>query len=490
LYEQVVQPMAFSGEKVAVFLVDAFRYEMATELVEDLRATGGGAVVDLKARFAELPTITSVGMNALAPVAQEGRLAVAGTFQGFRTGEYTVRTPTDRARAMGTRTSGKPGLQLTLAEVCDSSPEGLKRKVKEHQIVVVCSSEIDDAGEANVGLLTFEAQLRQIKAAWHHLQSAGIKHAVLTADHGFLLQDSTTQVRPFGKKTDPQRRYILDDHERGESGIVPVALSRLGYDGISGYVLVAEDTAVFATGTVGASFVHGGNSPEERIIPVLTVTRKRVEASSLAEYAVEAEPMQDAFGFHRMRVRLIFPRDSQTSLGFVGARAIDLDLRVPDRNDIRVTVKEVSGAGGIKSGRIHAPVGDDWSEVFFALEGPADERVRVEVHHGDNIENVRSCVPDALFGVSGVAGGRRPTTVPPPASSWADTIEDESIRGVFVHIDKHGSVTEAEIITMLGNARAARRFALNFDMYIEKLPFKVRSESNVSGKRYVREEEK
>jgi hypothetical protein len=139
---------------------------------------------------------------------------------------------------------------------------------------------------------------------------------------------------------------------------------------------------------------------------------------------------------------------------------------------------------------LHAPVGDAWTEVFFALAGPADERVRVEVHHADNIEKVRACVPDALFAVSGVASGTRPPTVPPPNLLWADSIDDESIRGVFVHIEKHGSVTETEIITMLGNARAARRFALNFDNYLAKLPFKVRSESNASGKRYVREEEK
>jgi len=488
LYEQVVQPMAFRGDKVAVFLVDAFRYEMATELVDDLRATGGGAVVDLKARFAELPTITSVGMNALAPVAKDGRLAVAGSLKGFKTGEYTVRSPSDRARAMGTLTSGKAGLCLSLAEVCDSSPEKLKKQVKEHQVVVVCSSEIDDAGEANVGLLTFEAQLLQIKAAWHHLQAAGIRHAVFTADHGFLLQDSTTEIQKFGKKTDPQRRYVLDSHERGEAGIIPVAFSKLGYDGISGYLLLPEDSAVFDQGVAGASFVHGGNSPEERIIPVLTVTRKRAEASSLAEYAVEAEATSDAFGFHRLRVRVVFPKESQTSLGFAGARSIDLDLRVPERKDIRATIKEISGPGAIKSGRLQALVGADWTDVFFALTGPADERTRVEIHHADNIERVRACIPDALFTVSGVSSTGRPPSSPPPPPAWADAIEEESVRGVFVHIQKHGAITETEVITMLGTARAARRFALNFDHYLAKLPFKVRSEANASGKRYVREE--
>ena len=44
---------------------------------------------------------------------------------------------------------------------------------------------------------------------------------------------------------------------------------------------------------------------------------------------VEAEAMHDAFGFHRLRVRITFPRDAQTGLAFVGPRSIALDLQHP-----------------------------------------------------------------------------------------------------------------------------------------------------------------
>jgi hypothetical protein len=127
--------------------------------------------------------------------------------------------------------------------------------------------------------------------------------------------------------------------------------------------------------------------------------------------------------------------------------------------------------------------------VFFALDGPNDERAHVEVHHADNIEKVRPYVTDDLFAVSGVGVGKSSATAE-QATAWADNIEDESIRGVLLHIAKHGSVTEQEIIAMLGTARAARRFSLALDNYLAKLPFKVKSEANASGKRYVREEEK
>lgn len=485
LFEQVVHPLTLSSEKVAVFVIDAFRYEMATELVEELRGTG--TVVDLKPRFAELPTITSVGMNVLAPVARGDRLAVAGVFQGFKTGEFTVRKPEDRARAMGLRSVGKPALLLKLVDVCEAATARLTKDLKPHQLVVVHSKEIDDAGEANVGVPTFETTLRQIKAAWHHLQLAGVRNFVFTADHGFLLQDETTLERPFGTKRDPRRRHIVDDHPRQEAGMVHVSMASLGYDGLPGYLLFRDDTAIFATGNPGATFVHGGNSPQERIIPVLTVTRKHGERVGHAEYVVEVEPQPDVVGLHRLRMRVVF---APGTLGFAAAGVVDIALRPREREGVRVTVKDVAGPATVKTGRLQVPVGETWTEVFFSLEGPTDDRVQVEVYHAEAIEKVRGATPDHWYSVSGTATGVSRAAPVPPSGTWADTIADEGIRKVFLHIEKHGVVTEPEVTNLLGSPRAFRRFSLEFDMHLTKLPFRVRIEPGEGGKRYVREDER
>ncbi len=491
-YEEVVQPITFGGEKVAVFVIDAFRFEMATELVEDLK--GGGSIVDLKPRLAELPTITSVGMNALAPVAQGGKLSVAGEFKGFKNGEFTVRKPEDRARAMGARSAGKPGLLLSLQKVCDDTTAALTKKIAGHSLIVVHSKEIDDAGEANVGLPTFESSLRQIKAAWHHLQMAGVKQFVFTADHGFLLQDETTEIRAYGKKSDPSRRHVLDDHPRAEAGMVPVSLSSLGYEGLEGYLLLREDTAVFATGNPGATFVHGGNSPQERIIPVLTVTKKRPEGMSVAAYSLEAKPDTGVLGMHRIKIRLDLAKDTTAGLGFAASRTIDIGLHAPEHPHVRAVIKDVSGPGSsLQKGRIRMPLGEHWTEVFFTLEGPKDERARVEVHHPDNIERVRSVRLDDWFTVTGSAVVPETAAAPetaPVVLSWADAIEDEGFRRVFLHIDKHNVITEPEVTNMLGSPRAFRKFSLEFEQHVAKLPFRVRIDTAEGGKRYVKEGDK
>ncbi len=482
LYEQVVQPLTAGTEKVAVFVVDALRYEMAAELAEELRAAG--AVVDLRARLAELPTITSVGMNALAPVAQpNGHLSVAGTFQGFRTGEFTVRTPNDRARAMGTRSVGQAALLLNLADVCDAEATSLKRRLSQARLILVHSKEIDDAGEANMGLPTFDLTLRQLRSAWHHLQAAGVARFVFTADHGFLLQDETTKTIPYGKKTDPSRRHILADEARAEAGMVPVSLQSLGYDGIDGYLLLREDTALFATGTAGASFVHGGNSLQERVIPVLTATRSGGLGVGYADYGIQVERLADMMGVRRIRTRVVV---ATTSLGFVGSKAVQLAVRVPERTDIMASLRDASGTGSIRSGRLFVPLGESWTELCFSLHGPQDERVRIEVFHPDAVERIAPCLVDGLFDVEGRA------SVPPPAprAGWTDLLPDEGTRSVFLHLEQHRSITEIEITRLLGSPRAFRRFSLEFEGHAEKVPFKVRIEPGPDGKRYVKEGEK
>ena len=218
LYEQVVHPLtqaspaggpSNSDAKVAYFLVDAFRYEMATELLLELEGTGTGTAAGttaiLKARYAELPTLTSVGMNALSPVHKGGRLTLAkGEFKGFKSGEYTVSRPADRLRAMCDRSIDgihRRAKALTLADVCEKSTKSLKSSLSKIDLLVVHSKEIDDAGEANVGIVTFERWLQQLKSAWNHLRTLGFNEFVFTADHGFLLQDRVTiEQRDWGKK--------------------------------------------------------------------------------------------------------------------------------------------------------------------------------------------------------------------------------------------------------------------------------------------------
>ncbi|MBK6463388.1 MAG: BREX-6 system phosphatase PglZ [Myxococcales bacterium] len=175
IYDRVVAPLVSDGGKAAVFLVDAFRYEMAAELKRELE--GPGVTVDLKVALAELPTVTSVGMNVLAAVNQGQRLVPVlsdGDIDGFRTNEFQVRTRDHRARAMGDRADRKAPRQLDLETINRLSTSDLRAIVaRAPALIVVHSRELDDGGEAGFGAATFERSLRQLRAAWNQLSQAG-----------------------------------------------------------------------------------------------------------------------------------------------------------------------------------------------------------------------------------------------------------------------------------------------------------------------------
>jgi PglZ domain len=510
LYEQVVHPLTQANRKVAYFLVDAFRYEMATELLGEFEAAGTTAV--LKGRYAELPSITAVGMNALAPVSKSGRLTLAGSdgFKGFKTGEYTVRSPEDRFRAMKEKSTDSQNAgrnrakTIKLSEVRSRSIESLKRGgLGDADLVVVHSQEIDDAGEANVGLATFETWLQHLKTAWNHLKTLGFNEFIFTADHGFLLQDLTTQSKPYGSTRDPGRRHVLMNEPRSEEGSIAVSLNALQYEGQQGYLLFRRDTATFATGKPGATFVHGGNSLQERIIPVLTVSDRNTsptrstatrKTKPAARYSIEAKAGQELLGFHRLQIRVKSAPDAQ--LTFIGSQTLGLTLRVPgDRSDIQLKIADAPGIQ-IKNQVLQIPLDNNWTavespwiEVLFDLKGSQGERVPIEVYHPEGIEEIEPTITTDLFSV---AGTLEPSDDPSPQPTrgnleWHDRIEDENIRQVFLHLQQHDSITETELIQMLGNPRNARKFAMDFETHLKQVPFSVRIETTASGKRYVKQ---
>jgi hypothetical protein len=307
-----------------------------------------------------------------------------------------------------------------------------------------------------------------------------------------LLTDTTQPAATYGKKTDPQRRHILMDEPRQEEGTVTVSLASLNYEGRSGYLLFRRDTAVFETGKNG-TFVHGGNSLQERVIPVLTISHRHQGSTISAQYVVQVKALTPVMGLNRLQMRIQPAPEAQGVLQFEGASQINLALRVPQRDDITVLIKDVAGAT-VNNQVIQLKKEQGWAEVFFDLVGPQDERVKVEVFHPDGLEQVTPTSPSSFFDVSGRKTSN-PTAAHKPESPESTggthtediTIDNEGARQIFVHIQRHGSITEMEIIQMLGNPRQARRFARDFETYLSQVPFTVRVESTGSGKRYVRD---
>ena len=496
LFERYVMPRLNEGKRVALFLVDAFRYEMAVDLMEMLEKVGHNA--QLSGIYAELPTITAIGMNVLAPVSTNGRIRLPDGKdfkKGLRMGEYTVKDPDTRVRAMGERSidnvsQGKRSSRsLQLTQVTQDGTDTLKRRCAGADLVVIHSREIDDAGEANVGTASFDIWLQQLAAALANLQKIGIDAFVLTADHGFMLLDRTVNEVAYSSAT---RRYVRLDEYRNESDTVTVSMRSLNYEGQEGYLLFRRDTALFKGKASGASFAHGGNTLQERVIPVLTLAVRsqsiKSSVTSLETYDLQVEPASDVLGVSRLRVRVVTVPNAQGILSFAAINQVAIALRVPDNPDILVELRDAPGAR-LEGQQALVPVGEQWAELFFALKGLRDCRSRVEVYHPSANVQLKAVSPSTYFNVA----GSQPKVISEVVGSkdqildnWQANFDDPAIVKVFEHLAKHGSIVETELVQMLGSPRQARRFASQFEEFACQVPFDVQVETVASGKRYIK----
>lgn len=496
LFDEVVRPLAAEPGATAYFVVDALRFEMGQELFRQMEGTPA-TVVALRPRLAELPTVTEVGMNVLAPVARNGRLQVsmasdAGGVQGFQTGEFRVFDRETRKRAMHDRVGGATCPGFTLDEVVSRDVASLKRSISQARLVVVHSREIDEAGEKGVGPAVFDLALQKLRAAWRVLREAGVRRFVFTADHGFLLlDDDATAVQARGRRTDPLRRHVFSPVAADHAGEVRVALTDLRYDGSGTSVFFPESTAVFETVRRTKGFAHGGNSLQERVIPVLTVVHRTAAGGSGIRYGVTAQAREGVAGMHCIEAK-VEPL-AQQSLDFGSPKEIELALRVPDAGDVQVELCQARGRARISGSTIVATVGESF-ELFFRLSGATDARVRIEVHHPSAVADVVPGVPGARFPVTatrapGPATAAEATEGLPAATDarWMEQYPDLGVRQVFAHLTAHGAITENEAAAMLGSPRALRRFALQFEALAEQAPFAVRIDVVAGVKRYVRE---
>jgi hypothetical protein len=494
LFEDLVVPRVDEG-LTAYVMVDALRFEMGQELADSLRDTRT-ADVELTARLAELPTITEVGMNALAPVARDGKLTVDykdGKILGFRVGNLRVDGPETRRRAINDRLGGEACPKLSLEEVCERDAASLRKALTRARAVVVHAEGIDKAGEKGVGLAVFERELQKLRAAWRVLYEAGVKRFVFTADHGFALHDVVTRVAvSHGKLTDPQRRHVFLAHRRDQAGEVCIGASDLGYDGATFWAAFPAGIDPFDRGARAKDFVHGGPSLQERVIPVVTVRHRYAAGGDKASYEIAARAGLAVAGMHCLIAKVQTAK--QANLVYGGQAEVELALESADDEAVSVELCDVHHARRTGAGVI-ATVDQEF-QVFFRLTGDVETRAAVRLRPATRALDVAPAVTAERFQiVLRARPAQAPTVVAPAAPvpagpAVADWLADvpEGVRAVFRHLSEHGSINEAEATQLLGGPRQFRTFSRDLDQYRRRAPFAIRVEVASGIKCYVRGE--
>ncbi|PRQ05137.1 BREX-6 system phosphatase PglZ [Enhygromyxa salina] len=502
LFDEVVRPLVGTG-KTALFLVDALRFEMATELVELIDA---GA--RLRPRLAELPTVTEICMNALAPIAQAGKLRPlmasnkgkpARRFAGLSTATFQYKTPDDRKKAMASGAGGTTCPSHSIDDWLRKSVSEVRQSVGQAKLALVLSTRIDVAGGKGDGPSVFAGELLRIRAAWQLLREAGVTNFVITADHGFLLREKGDATLAHGQGHDALARYALYDVPISNTEQYSVALRSLAYENVEGYLLLPRGCAVYEIAG-DSSFVHGGNSPQERVIPVLTLEHKQPAGGSDRRYQLELCGSGSIDGMHFVDAQLLRV-EGNMGLEFVEPPSVDFDVRVVGDERTRAFTNQAGLDAQMRGGVVHARVGRRF-RVLFRLTGPRGARVEVELFHPSGTQAIVPALIDRRFDVTeakqaaedaaapAVAPAAEQPSAAPVEREWLDSIGELKVRRVFAHIEQFGAINEQEATTMLGSPRAFRRFAANFEELAKIAPFTMTIEIVGATKRYVKRSQK
>ena len=268
VFEKHVAPALERRKKVALFMVDAMRYELAAEFAQRLPE---GDSVSLAPVLAQVPTITSVGMAALLPGADGGlTLAASGDDLVPVIDDVRVSTPTERFEHVR-RIYGDRCAMVDLDALLGSRPPKIADTV---DLLLVKSTEIDAAGESlqiGAALGVIRGTLGKLLRALRKLGDRGFDQAVLAADHGFVMLSEQLPgdkvERPTGAWTLSKVRCVAGTG--GEApGIACFRHEDVGIEGDIEQIAVPASLGAFRT---GAAFMHSGISLQECIVPVIEV---------------------------------------------------------------------------------------------------------------------------------------------------------------------------------------------------------------------------
>ncbi|MBT7610582.1 MAG: PglZ domain-containing protein [Bacteriovoracaceae bacterium] len=267
IYRRIIDPaLKQSGKKIAYFHIDALRYELGVVLEKELMNEGK---TSLDVSYAQLPTVTFVGMTSLLPNAdtklelrKESNNAVL-YLDGVKINDVSKRMKVFKDK-LGDRFE-----ELTIDEF--NKP---RKKVSDSvNLLVLRDTDIDSFLENDPTALlpmVYRA-LKKIRVAINKLKKLKFDEVVISTDHGFFLngeyETGDKCPTPNGSWINLHNRIMLGDGVEDSSNFI-ISTDKVDIKGDFNSVASPKSLVTYRK---GESFFHGGISLQECILPLLRV---------------------------------------------------------------------------------------------------------------------------------------------------------------------------------------------------------------------------
>lgn len=266
--------IAKADSRVYVIISDGLRYETAQSLSAQLTGRLGGNT-ECTGMVGTLPSVTPVGMAALLP---HRRLEMDDSLK-IRCDGRGTEAP-DREAVLRAACAESTALDYAAFRQCSKAQRG--ELVKGRKVVYIYHDTIDQTGEGGGNVPqaceTAVSELTQLmRILVNELNAASV---LITSDHGFLYTrsplaeyDKTGKELLSGELLEYKRRYAVVRGAQALPHTPAITLEALGR---------ADLQAAFPPGCLrfrlqggGSSYVHGGPSLQEMVVPLIRYQNKR-----------------------------------------------------------------------------------------------------------------------------------------------------------------------------------------------------------------------
>ncbi len=270
-----------ADSRVYVIISDAFRYEAAVSLADQLRREMQSKVT-LKSREAIFPTATKFGMAALLPhkelsaeVRSNGQLAILADGQSTDAGN----------RDQVLKNTNAKSVALKYEDIIRMKRAERQALVRGMDVVYIYHNRVDEASHTDDSAVfpACDEAISEIKNLVRIIvnEFSGTQ-ILITADHGFLYtysllkeDDKVDKTSSSSKDIEVERRYMITKKGADPKYLLPVKFldGKTDFDAFT----PRENVRIKKKGG-GMNFVHGGISLQEMVVPVIEYHHLRTDS--------------------------------------------------------------------------------------------------------------------------------------------------------------------------------------------------------------------
>jgi uncharacterized protein (TIGR02687 family) len=262
--------------KTVFIISDAFRYECAEELKDELNLDPT-RLTEIKAIISTVPSYTPLGMASLLP---HKEIKFNEDYRIF-VDEKPCSNTQERQKILETHVPD--AIAMNYNELVSLNMANLRKRLKNKILVYVFHNQIDAIGdnpstENEVLNATKDAIDEITKLITKLTNEASFKHYWITADHGFiykrdkLKESDKVDVSQKGIKY-KNKRFLLTKEDINIEGTSQYSLDYL-MENLK--VTVPRGVDIFKIQGAGQNYVHGGASLQEIVLPVLKIKSEAV----------------------------------------------------------------------------------------------------------------------------------------------------------------------------------------------------------------------